>query len=276
MKVEAPWAKVPLHILKDDSLTMGDIRVYGALDFLAGKRGWWYGTWEDIAKAAGTSRPTVARAVERLREKGYVSTQKMGIRYAHVLRYLTDARLVEVDDTASDITHDTGDNITHDTDPVSGVILPLPQTSTTDVQPQKKRRKTKIDIPIKEQVEAVLKDEVWFREVLDDLSRKYPGVSIRDADVEWERKKWREWAIERKPGNLRLSLRNWLNRPYEDAWNTPKNNNHEVRDREEDVVHKPFDIWESTREMEADPVWVAHMKRQDPNWSPSAPKRSPA
>ena len=135
MKVEAPWAKIPLHVLTDEALTLGDVRVYCALDFLAGKRGHWYGPLEEIAAHAGVSKPTVARAIDTLRKRDYISTVKMGLQHRNVLRYHVHARTVDpviTEDNAPLSPTITTDVIADD----HGNTTDLPQTQTTDQQQQ--------------------------------------------------------------------------------------------------------------------------------------------
>ncbi len=95
-------------MLFDGDIKATDLQVYGALDLLAGERGWWYGQQEIIAEAAidransvsESLNPhtiilglrTVSRSIKKLRDKGYIVTQNMGLQMNNVRKYFIVAR----------------------------------------------------------------------------------------------------------------------------------------------------------------------------------------
>lgn len=97
------YCRKPLKMTLDPDLTLADHIIYEILDILAGKRGWWYGQQEDIFDKAIQrltdnsdempkgfqyfSIESVKRAVKKLRDKGYIVTEKMGLKMDNVLRY---------------------------------------------------------------------------------------------------------------------------------------------------------------------------------------------
>ena len=91
--VEAPWAKVPIELAMDEETTMAEMRVYVALDFLAGKRGWWYGSQDRLSEECGVAARTVRAAVQSLIARGFVTSERMGADHGTVLRYSIVARL---------------------------------------------------------------------------------------------------------------------------------------------------------------------------------------
>jgi DNA-binding transcriptional ArsR family regulator len=95
-QVEAPWAKVPLSLLRDPELTRNDLALYGLLDYRAGKRGWFWGAQIDFATELKMSARTVSSAVERLLNKGYITTRKGGIKKHNRLVYYILARTIDV------------------------------------------------------------------------------------------------------------------------------------------------------------------------------------
>lgn len=72
------WAKAPANLIHDSGLTASDLRVYLYLDLRAGKRGWWHGTQEEIAVALAVSPRAVQSAVAKLRDRGYVTSERRG------------------------------------------------------------------------------------------------------------------------------------------------------------------------------------------------------
>jgi hypothetical protein len=102
--------KIPLTMTSDKEITIWDIRIYAALDFLAGERGWWYGEQEEIIsylidKLSGLnatstikipSIKTFRRSIKRLREKHYIVTQQMGLEMKSILKYFIVARKPEL------------------------------------------------------------------------------------------------------------------------------------------------------------------------------------
>lgn len=128
-QIEAPWCKIPLHVLSDGTLTAGDLRVYGTLDYLAGKRGWFYNNQETVAETAGVSLNTCQRAIDKLREREYISTVRLGLKDNRVLRYLIHARTV---DTTHGVTETP--SLVATENPSDGVSysIDLPQTFPTE------------------------------------------------------------------------------------------------------------------------------------------------
>lgn len=101
------YIKLPLTLVDNKNITLTDIRVYTALDFIAGNRGWWHLPQEEIfdqyetrkvAKDLGPleynppSLRSINRAIKRLREENYIVTKRMGIDQHNVLQYYIIAR----------------------------------------------------------------------------------------------------------------------------------------------------------------------------------------
>lgn len=106
-QIGAVWySQIPLYILLDPDLTKADLCVYGALDFIAGKRGHHYNDQGTILDAledklsgahqlpdvAKLSLASIHRAIKKLRQKDYIRTEPMGLRMNHILRYYVMAR----------------------------------------------------------------------------------------------------------------------------------------------------------------------------------------
>lgn len=94
-KIEAPWAKIPISLVQAE-VTLADIQVYAAIDYLAGKRGWWYGSHKMIAaRAGGISEKSVQRAVARLSKLGFLTSKRLGMKYHTWTQYWVLSRGVE-------------------------------------------------------------------------------------------------------------------------------------------------------------------------------------
>lgn len=129
-KIEAPWAKIPISLVQAE-VTLADIQVYAAIDYLAGKRGWWYGSHKMIAaRAGGISEKSVQRAVARLSKLGFLTSKRLGMKYHTWTQYWVLSRGVEGPSEptieAWEVDKDEG------SDP-SGMSDPIPQTSTIDL-----------------------------------------------------------------------------------------------------------------------------------------------
>ena len=96
------YAQVPTTMTLDPDLTITDHLIYQCLDILAGSRGWWYGFQHEIVEKAtyrlNTSQEkpelpiilslrSINRAVNKLREKGYISTEQQGLKMNNCLKY---------------------------------------------------------------------------------------------------------------------------------------------------------------------------------------------
>ena len=100
------YCKIPLDLIDNKNITLTDIRVYAALDFLAGKQGWWHGEQEKIfdflevrkeklsvsSPNIFPSRITINRAIQKLRLQGHITTEKMGLKMNNVVRCYIVAR----------------------------------------------------------------------------------------------------------------------------------------------------------------------------------------
>jgi len=78
-----PWARVPATMLRDPRISGNAIRLYAALYLCAwranyrGERG--YDGQEALAEEFGMSPATVTRALNELREAGYIETERVGL-----------------------------------------------------------------------------------------------------------------------------------------------------------------------------------------------------
>jgi hypothetical protein len=117
---------MPLHVGRDSTLSLSDVKVYMMLDYLCGKRGWWYGPHHDIAERLDISTRSVERSVSKLVEAGHIATKRLGMRFRtwtmyHVLARTVDAPIEptsEIDRPAS----------LADSDPTE-MADPIPQTT---------------------------------------------------------------------------------------------------------------------------------------------------
>lgn len=74
------WAKAPAGLITDPDITATAKIVYLWIDLRAGKRGYWYGTRQEIADAVGVSVRAVSRATGQLRDRGYLVASREGKR----------------------------------------------------------------------------------------------------------------------------------------------------------------------------------------------------
>lgn len=91
------FSQIPLHIWGDPTLVHADLCVYAALDFLAGSRGWYYESqdnlFDKVRQVAGLpiylelSNSSIRRAINKLRGKDYIRTKQMGLRMNGILAY---------------------------------------------------------------------------------------------------------------------------------------------------------------------------------------------
>ena len=103
---DATWsAKMPMSMFSGE-FTEAQVAIYSALDFLAGKRGWWYGEQDEIilyaerrlhqlgipTKMQNYSASTFRRAIKLLRIKGLIVTENMGLKMNGILKYYVIAR----------------------------------------------------------------------------------------------------------------------------------------------------------------------------------------
>ena len=156
--IDEPWAKVPISLITDPGVKNGSaLKVFLWLDFKAGKRGWWRTDQRAIADALEIAPATAKRAVQQLRDAGYIETERTGPREGTVLVYYILSRTVPAPDPdASDLPEVAPDetsasiisapsaspqNVTTGiiSDPSGGIISdpsfnkePLPQTSPTE------------------------------------------------------------------------------------------------------------------------------------------------
>ena len=199
-QIEAPWCKVPMYVGTDPALTLGDLRVYMALDYMAGKRGWFYDPQAKVAEVANVSLDTCQRAIEKLRQRGYISTVQLGLKDRRVLRYALHARTINVEtsvqleelraqsyDRTDAVTtpaperslDDRTDAVTNTTD--------VPQTSTTDVHSRPRARDTYLKAFPSAKLRPIIEEE------LCDLDNHHPSECI-------------EWAFRSAAGSLKPSL----------------------------------------------------------------------
>ncbi len=95
-QIEAPWAKLPLSLIRDPEMTRGDVMVYGLLDYRAGKRGWFWGAQIDFATELGIGLRSVNRSVQKLEVAGYITTRAGGMRKHNRRVYYILARTIAV------------------------------------------------------------------------------------------------------------------------------------------------------------------------------------
>jgi len=69
------YGVVPLIVANDPEITLGGLRVYIALDSLAGTTGTWSGSLQSLCKRANSPMAVVARAVTLLVSKGFVLSE---------------------------------------------------------------------------------------------------------------------------------------------------------------------------------------------------------
>ena len=103
--IDEPWAKVPISLITDPGVKNGSaLKVFLWLDFKAGKRGWWRTDQRAIADALEIAPATAKRAVQQLRDAGYIETERTGPREGTVLVYYILSRTVPAPDPdASDL-----------------------------------------------------------------------------------------------------------------------------------------------------------------------------
>ncbi len=110
-RIPAPWFKAPLALAFDEELTLADVRVYAAIDYRAGPRGYWWGTHQAISDetcphtdatraTCPGHEPTVAqrsieRCVRRLETRGYIGTTRLGLQYQNATMYFVLARTID-------------------------------------------------------------------------------------------------------------------------------------------------------------------------------------
>ncbi|MCC6269616.1 MAG: hypothetical protein IT300_18820 [Dehalococcoidia bacterium] len=188
-QIEAPWAKMPLHVICDRELTANDLRVYAVLDFLSGKRGWFYDSREEIACKAQVSAAAVSRAIDVLRRKSLIRTEPMGLAHGNVNKYFVLARTIPLDaDNAAVVNPDKGSS-----SPDDGALSALITASlkTTDL-PQ---TTPKIGVPHSISPEQTLKPSgptargtkptIWITEAQLDARRQ--ANPDKDLNVELDR-----------------------------------------------------------------------------------------
>jgi hypothetical protein len=89
---------MPLQVAEDPSLSLADLKVYVALDYLCGKRGWWYGSQASIAERLHLSTRSVERSVAKLVEAEHIGTRRLGIRFRTWTMYHVLARTIDAPD----------------------------------------------------------------------------------------------------------------------------------------------------------------------------------
>ena len=93
--IDEPWAKVPISLITDPGVKNGSaLKVFLWLDFKAGKRGWWRTDQRAIADALEIAPATAKRAVQQLRDAGYIETERTGPRQGTVLVYYILSRSI--------------------------------------------------------------------------------------------------------------------------------------------------------------------------------------
>lgn len=90
-RITEPFSIIPLSLWE---LPPTVVRVYAALDEKCGKRGWWYGPRRALCAATGLGERTIERAVQQLREGGYIDTDRIQTPEGLVSRYMVVARSV--------------------------------------------------------------------------------------------------------------------------------------------------------------------------------------
>lgn len=184
---EAPWCKVPLHVLRDDDVTLGMLRVYGTLDYLSGKRGDWYGDVALLTEEAGVSQPTVSRALALLATKGYIHVRDLpaGSRYQYLFSVL--ARFTD----ESQLFTDELPPFTDEYGPSLLTTQTSPQTSPqTSIRPRKRN--------------------LGEKELLE-LEQEFPLHRVRDAAADYL-----NYGPNARHVDKVMGLRNMLNNPRQE------------------------------------------------------------
>lgn len=127
--IEAPWAKVPLALLEEPTITLADIKTYAAIDFLAGKRGWWYGSHKMVAARAGTSQRASERSTVKLVELGFLASKRLGMKFRTWTQYWVVARTTK---GPNEPTEEVWDHDSVGEPDPPALADPIPQTSTTE------------------------------------------------------------------------------------------------------------------------------------------------
>lgn len=136
--IDEPWAKVPISLITDPGVKNGSaLKVFLWLDFKAGKRGWWRTDQRAIADALEIAPATAKRAVQQLRDAGYIETERTGPRSGTVLVYYILSRSIpahEVDvGTPDPPDGDASDLPEVASDETSASIISAPSASLQNV-----------------------------------------------------------------------------------------------------------------------------------------------
>lgn len=208
---EAPWAKVPLALARED-FSGADLRTYIAIDGLAGRRGYWYGLQSELVEMTGVSERQVSQAVRRLRDGGYLLTEALGLRYNNMLLYVVPARTRggEVAAPVPAEKRGAGARKTAETDRGNPPLLPITTDQDHRSQPQmgadapargEKPKKRKLD----DKGIAELRSEFGFAEANDAIifwQNDY-RLNFKTDQVAFIRSK----ILERRQGNGRAQAR---------------------------------------------------------------------
>jgi len=144
---EAPWAKVPVHLAHDPEMTLGALRVYVTLDYLAGKRGGWFGDQSMVAEESGVSQATVSRALAMLCDRSYIAMRDTphGSRYAQ--EFVILARFTPEDQVFTDATQGfTDERLLFTDESAPSLLTTQTSTQTSRVRKPKRRGITDEDI----------------------------------------------------------------------------------------------------------------------------------
>ena len=104
-QVQAPFSQIPLDLLVAPGITPAAIVVYGYLDFLSGKRGWWRGPIVEVLEAMGHKydHSTFRAACKLLVVGGWIATKQLGKGHGFVLLFsiVPQTRSIPVTATAT-------------------------------------------------------------------------------------------------------------------------------------------------------------------------------
>lgn len=69
-------SRIPWRLMNTSLISDGAVVLYGRLCGLAGKKGWWFGTYDGLAEACGCHHDTIRRAVQELERKAMIKVDR--------------------------------------------------------------------------------------------------------------------------------------------------------------------------------------------------------
>jgi DNA-binding transcriptional ArsR family regulator len=214
----APFAMLPASAIDDDRISHAALRVLAAYLSNAGRDGWCHPKQETVAARLHMDRSTVAYHVKKLREFGYLETEKRGkLNHSHVLTPSTRSLNGSVDPI-----HTCDQNVltpsTQRVDPINMYVLTPSTAEHTNVEQTKEQIGTSLSYESESATAPIKMDRALLRitdEFVEQLVTDYgPRLGgerkARDAIVYALNHK----AID-KAKDKRLYLVRWLNRDVE-------------------------------------------------------------